>query len=436
MKKLTLLLTIAIAACVALVTLESPARALDRVTLKNGKVYEGEITKEGEGFVFIDIKIGGLKRQEIVTTDQVVKIERDVDMEPAAAPGKQASSSIPASTAPEKAPAAEPAPADEKEQTADVPSSGTATRVAFISLEDQVGTHLNADALKRSFDIAMEENPDIIVLVIDSGGGALLEVQPLSDTIHEDMKPKARIVGWIRSAISAASLTIFNCEEIYMMREGNVGGTVAFRPGAGGGGNQALSGADLEQILRAGEMISKRGKRNPLIMRAMQVFGVISADIDENGTVTWYEGDEGEYLVNPDDRILTFNSEDAKKFGVSKGTADTKEELLRAMGVKEWIEVAPDADEYQREFRANVSKFQALAQTLMSEFSLALNAANQTGGDEKLRNMYIGRARGKLQELQSAVRKAPSFEKYSQFNKEWFEEQFDQLRRLAASRTN
>ena len=43
--------------------------------------------------------------------------------------------------------------------------------------------------------------------------------------------------------------------------------------------------------------------------------------------------------------------------------------------------------------------------------------------------MYLGRAEGKLKELQSAVRKAPSFEKYSPFNKEWFEEQFDALRK-------
>jgi hypothetical protein len=254
-------------------------------------------------------------------------------------------------------------------------------------------------------------------------------VQPLSDYIHEEMKKDYRVVGWIQSAISAASMTVFNCEEIYMMREGNVGGTVAFQ--MNGGGAKALDGADLEGVLKGGEEISKRGKRNPLIMRAFQVFGELSADIDENGNVIWYKGTEGKYLVNPEDRILTLNSADAFKFGVSLGTADTKDELLRAMGIKEWKEVGPEADEYQHEFRENVTKFEALANKILAEFDLAMSAAGSGGGgDEKLRLMYIGRAEGKLKELQSAVRKAPSFEKYSQFNKEWFQDQFEALRKM------
>lgn len=412
----------ALAALALCLILAAPALALDRITLRNGKVVEGEITKESDGVVFINVLIGKLRHPEIYTADQILRIERNVDA--------AADTNI-ATTAPAGLP--KTAPAEQKPASPE-PSSGGPTRVTFISLEEMVGPYLNADALQRSVDLAKPDKPDIIVLVINSGGGALAEVPPLSEFIHDKMKKEYRVVGWIRSAISAASLTVFNCEEIYMMREGNVGGTVAYVPGGSGGGNKAIEGTDLERVLKLGELISKRGKRNPLIMRAMQIFMELSADIDENGNVTWYEGTRGRHIVNPEDRILTFNSVDAEKYKVSKGTADTKEELLRLMGVKEWVEVGQKADQYQQEFRANVRKFSALAEKTLSEFDLAMSAANGAGADEKLRNMYIGRARARLQELQSAVRKAPSYEKYSQFNKEWFEEMYERLRKMAQPR--
>jgi len=294
---------------------------------------------------------------------------------------------------------------------------------------------ISANSGEEGLAKAKAQKPDVIVLVVDSGGGALVEVQPLSDLIHEELKKDYRVVGWIKSAISAASLTIFNCEEIYMMREGNVGGTVAFIPGAGGGGNKAIDGADLEQVLAAGEEISKRGNRNPLIMRAMQQFMVLSADIDENGQVIWYEGDQGKYLVNPEDRILTLNSIDAEKFGISKGTADTKAELVRLMGIKEWVEVGQKADEDQRAFRDNVRKVRARIGTIQAEYTLAVGAAG-SAQNEKERGRYVGRARSILGELRSLVRRAPSVELYMGLTKEFFEDREEELRKLLAGQRN
>src|SRR5690606_35039853 len=125
-----------------------------------------------------------------------------------------------------------------------------ATRVTFISLEEMVGPFLNADALRHSLELVKDEKPDISVLAVNSGGGALTEVQPLSDLIHKELKKDYRVVAWIRSAISAAAMTSLNCEEIYMMREGNIGAAVAFMQT--GSGTKALEGEELEQVLVLG----------------------------------------------------------------------------------------------------------------------------------------------------------------------------------------
>lgn len=407
-------LAFVLAACAAMLLLVTQAFALDKIHLKDGRVLEGTVEQETATFVRFVVTVGNIKSSQLFTKEEIVKLERD----PEAAKKPQAS-------ADEKE--ASNAPAGKEEETTAAPSDG-ATRVTFISLEEMVGPLLNANALLESAKFAKKEKADIIVLVIDSGGGALAEVEDLSDAIHKELKKDFRVVGWIRSAISAASLTVFNCEEIYMMREGNVGGTVAYT--SQGGGTKALEGEDLARVLALGEEISKRGKRNPLIMRAMQVFGVISADIDENGEVIWREDDQGEYLINPEDRILTFNALDAVKFGVAKGIADTKSELMQAMGITEWVEVAKEADEYQQEFRQSVQTAQARFNEIGAKWEMSLNAA-RSASNESDRGLYVGRARNVLNELRALVRRAPSLEKYNGLDKQWFQEREEELRKIA-----
>ena len=384
----------------------APAQA-DKLHLNDGRVLEGRVEREGDGFVYFVIVVGTIEHTELFTTAQIKKIERDE-------------------------PAKDPAPAANTQASTAVSSkaiSDSATRICFISLEEMVGPFMNANALRKSAELVESEKPDIIVLVINSGGGALNEVEPLSDVIHKELKKKYRVVAWIRSAISAAAMTAMNCEEIYMMRQGHIGAATAFSQT--GSGNKAVEGAELELILKLGEELSRRGKRNPLILRAMQIFMQLSCDIDENGIITWYDNNKGQFLVNPDDRILTFNAVDAEKYGVSKGIAETKEELARLMGVREWVEVGPKGDQYQVEFRNNVKTVQARANELLAKYDLALSAAG-SGNDPSIRNRYIGQARNLLNELRGLVRRAPSVEVYMGLTRQWFADREEELRKLAA----
>lgn len=393
-----------------------PAARADTLYLNDGRVFEGRVEREGEGFVYFVIVVGTIEHTELFATSQIKKIERD---DPApdspADPGQVQAKAV--TTVGTEKPSARSVP-------------GGATRIVFISIEDEVGLYLNADAIRHSVELAEPEKPDIVVLMVNSGGGALLEVEPLSDLIHKELKKKYRVVAWIRSAISAAAMTSLNCEEIYMTRQGNIGAAVAFTQESGGQ-TKAVSGADLEEVLRLGEELARRGKRNPLVVRAMQVFMTLSCDIDENGVITWYDSDKGQHLVNPNDRILTFNALDAQTYGVSRGIAETKEELAKLMGVSEWAEVGAKADEYQVEFRKNVKTIQARVNELMPRYERAVAAAGQ-GADAATRNQNIGRARQILGELRSLVRRAPSVEKYMGFNRQWFADREEELRKLAA----
>jgi len=212
-------------------------------------------------------------------------------------------------------------------------------------------------------------------------------------------------------------------EEIYFMPEASYGGSVAFS--SQGGTAKAMEGAGLEQMLQYGELASSYGKHNPLIMRAMQIQIPLSVDIDEDGVAHWREDLEGRYIVNTPDRILTFNSQQAMKYGFAKGIASTKDELVEKMGYKEWVEVGQDVDEEQQRFRENMKQAELELAKAYRNFDFAIQSGN------------ISRARKFLGDMRSWVRRAPAWEDYSAgglppMSREFFrhlEDRLDELRR-------
>lgn len=362
----------------------------DTVRLKDGRVIEGEITREGDAFIYITYKIGDLERSELILRTAIKSIDRDkkeTGATPTPAPRPAGG--------PDVSPAAPRAPPGAASPN-DYPSNRC--KIAFITLEDQVGPFMNADALKKSIKLLSDDDPDIVVLRVNSGGGALTEVQKLSDVIEKEIKPKYRVVAWVESAISAAAMATFTLEEIYMKKEGNIGAATAFS--MRGARAIAVKGEALEKVLRQMQRISQRGNHDPLIMRAMEVPSNLSIDIDENGKIHWRSDLDGQFIVSTENQILTFNSIDAVKYGLARGVADNKDDLASELGCKDWVEVGLDADAYQREFRDNVRQANVRAGELLRKMNIALNAGN------------FSRARAFLGQLRGWVRRAPSLEFY------------------------
>lgn len=357
----------------------------DKVHLKDGRVLEGVISREGDAFIYITYKIGELERTEFILRANIERIERDEDDAERPEESPKRPPAGPATTRPE--------PTTTKPRTLDNLPPGT-QKIAFITLEEMVGPYMNAKALKHSVSLLKDDKPDIVVLQINSGGGFGDEVQKLSDVIQFDIKPKYRVVAWIESAISAAAMTAVTCEEIYMMREGNIGAATGYY--TIGGRAVAVKGEELEKGLRQMDRISRRGNHDPLIMRAMQVPTNLSCDIDAAGRVTWRNDLDGQFIVSTDKQILTLNAPDAVKYGLARAIAADKHELARAMGFAEWIEVGHEADRYQQELRKNVQTAQVRAAELLSKMEIALNHGN------------IGRARNFLGQVRGWVRRAPT----------------------------
>jgi hypothetical protein len=378
------------------------AQAADKVTLKGGKVVEGTIVREVEGAVWIKTSVGGVEVEEMYGPNDISTIQRDAASAPAKA--EPVTTGVPTLVKPK--------------------SGSSVPKACVITMGDEenghmVGIYMTADILHRAIPALEEElgtdRTGVVVLRFHSGGGMGSEVQKISDVIQNELKPRFRTVGWIESAISAAAMSAHCLEEIYFTTQGNYGACVGFY----GSLDKPVQGRELEDALFEMEKISARGGYNPLIMRAMQVQQPLSAHIDENGEVHWY-GDvsSGEIIVNRPKDILTFNAVTATKVKFSKGTADSLEELAKAMGYQEldWVGKqvkgvpwpVTKAEKMQMDFRHQVHEDEGRTNEYYTTYQLNIQAA-ASEQDPVKRGAFVGRARSCLDKIKHMVKNNPAF---------------------------
>ena len=409
------------------------AFAQDRVTLNDGRVIEGEIARELNGAVWVKTPDG---LTQFFPASDVLRIERDVEVSDGDAP------SDPGITDPAPSVAS---PTEAAEVEAVRTPSSNATRVAVLSFGDadagqgMVGTYVTAQSFRECIPLLEEEEVDVVVFRINSGGGAVLELMPLSDVFHNEFKPKFRTVAWIDYAISAASLSPHTLSEHYFMRRGAYGGNTAWF-----GALQAVEGRGLEDILYMAERISERGGHDPRIIRAMQIMDPLSIDVDDNGRIeAMYQNTQGEIVINPHNRVLALTSISAEQMGFADGIADTLDELGKAMGLTEveWVgqEVegvawpVSKAEKHLRSFREQTARDEQRLNEYFDGYTIAIDLAR--GADEDSKGKFIGFARRSLASIVRMVDNNPRqalfiFNRSEEQFRDWVREQEEILRNL------
>ncbi|MCC6971988.1 MAG: hypothetical protein IT434_17390 [Phycisphaerales bacterium] len=424
----------AAAAALTPVSTPAPSADKDKVYLKDGRVLEGKITKELDGYVWLLQDTNGISHEEFLKPGDIDKIVRAGD---GATPADE--------TKPETKP-------DAKGEAKPKPGPGDTPRAAILTAEEMVGMQMAAKPLKDAIPLLEKDGVNVVVIKVKSGGGFLLEIQRISDVIHKEYKQKFRTVAWIESAISAAAMSSHCLEEIYFMPNGNYGACTGWS-----GALQAMKGRGLEATLLMMEEISARGGHPKEIMRAMQISGrdevlseleieppsgKLSADIDPvTGKVTWYQDHSGKHILNPlaNIDILTFSAPDAERFKFSRGTAATKEELAKLMGYQEieWVGKpkkgyawpVSDAEEMQIKWRADITEAQARLNEYFQKYGVAVQTA-QSMQNRADRAAWVAKARGALDFLRQLVKRFPNIGFLQGIDDNWFRDQEELLRQL------
>ncbi|MBX9736739.1 MAG: hypothetical protein K2X32_07420 [Phycisphaerales bacterium] len=438
-------------AFVGAVLLASGGAFADKITMKDGRVLEGKIQRNEGGVIILVRTVDGKQVTEFISSDDVKSIQVD-DEKKAEAPKPEAAKPEAKPEATKPAVAAKPAdaskPADgtkaagkddpaKKSNVSDRALTGTPTRIAVLNFgsparnqgkfQDMVGVNISAKAFADVIPMLEKAKVDIVVIRVNSGGGYSLETDAFAELFQHTYKKKFRTVTWIESAISAAAMGPWCIEEMYMMTNGNIGGCTSWS-----GNLKATSGFGLVEILEKMRVRSEWAGRDPKIMRAMQIMEPLSANIDENGNVTWFQDLTGQILVNRPGEVLTMNSKNAVETKLARGIADTKEELAKALGLTEYEFVAEEATKYIDRFSEDSTKFEATFGEVVRKYQLAVQLAE--GMPRERRAPEVGRAQRFLNDMERMVGLNPNFEFHfgnmvgAELNKEFFEEQRQRLR--------
>ncbi len=304
-----------LAACIA-----AAAGAEDKVVLKSGVEWVGEIVNSAEHFITIRVTHGTYVKDMTFFRGDIAEIIEDAMIE--------ADAGAEADTA---AADAELDPAPEYGQGKPViirlPLTGTVGMEFRHDEIEYVADH--ADKVKKETGVS-----PIIVLEIESGGGLMLEMYNIHETLME-VKKRHRVVAWIKEAISAAAATAFHCDEIYFRTDASLGAMTGFNGGTG----IALKDEALAQWLSDAAEWAEAGGRFGGIAKAMihNPFE-LSYDVDENDNVTWYDTLEGEYDLSTAGDNLVFNASHAEQSGFADGIADSEAELAELLDLDGWSE--------------------------------------------------------------------------------------------------
>ena len=388
----------------------------DKIYLKDGRVLDGKVVREGKGFVFFKVKTGSVESEQFFGSADFTKIDRD-DPAPKTDENLKKEEDVKKSD-PKK---------DESKHTG-------ATRVAILNFGcpsewqgkygDMVGLQVNADSFHRAVPLLEKDHTDVVVIRVKSGGGALSELAKFHEVFEKEYKPKFRTVAWIESAISAAAMSPWVIEEMYFYPQGNIGACTGWH-----GDLVAVKGVQLEMILNQMEKVSLLGKKDPRIMRAMQIMEPLSVDFDENGEVHWRQDEFGQLLLNKSKDVYTMSASEAVKTKFAKGVAATPDELAKVMGLQEveWVGQAAtdlidknikDTDGVQKQFRSIYDKYRT-----------AIDLAQQLQ-DKERRGIELAKAKKLLAEMEQRMKINPNLPGFIGIPPDFFEQGHELIRKL------
>lgn len=403
-------------AAIANAPVHADAEPTATLTLQDDRTVSGTIVRELDGYIWLDL---GLGEAVLYKPDEYKAIQRE---------GGHASSGA--------------VVLSKKTSYRDEPIEDRpgVIRAAVISLEETVGTHMTATPLEEAIEELEADQIDLLVLKVKSGGGMLIEIEKMSNVIHEEFKPRFKTVAWIESAISAAAMTSYTCEDIYFMTKGNFGSATGWFQNGGSIG--LVEGRDLEEALYLMERIAERSGHNADLFRSMQILETpISYDRDpETGEVSIYNDTSGEFVLNDGTDITSLNSEQAMHIGLAKGIADTTDELadlllehnpeLRGTDIV-WVgdrvagELYPitEAERIQREWREEADYIDGRFNELGIKYDMAIANA-QTA------RSFVVQAERYLAQIERLARKHVNLAFTRGLNDEWFRQQRELIAEL------
>lgn len=207
-----------------------------------------------------------------------------------------------------------------------------------IPLHGEVGKAVVSGLLEDALKDAARRKVDLVVLDIDSPGGAIREAEEIIKVLRTYNR-KLRIVTLAGQDLSAAAIISLATKEIYLRPGGILGAATAYQMSVFG--IPAEIEEKFQSVWRAtARSAAETGGHDPLLAEAM-----IDADmelyyIERNGRKIVREGEgDRDNTITTEGKLLTMTAGEAFDCGLSKGIVSSYDELCKACGFTRCEEV-------------------------------------------------------------------------------------------------
>ncbi|MBX3354811.1 MAG: hypothetical protein KF724_03830 [Phycisphaeraceae bacterium] len=299
-------------------------------------------------------------------------------------------------------------------------------KVYRIPLRGQMGTDINSAAYRNVIADVKTKQPDLIVFVLNAADIDSNEHLPNIDPEEfakfdaDDMRNlinafKTEIgdipaVVWVQDSVGFASLLAFAWPDLYMAPNARLYGLNNVF-------NMSTWTPDFEwhrKLYAAWESIAvgffEAGGYPKALARGM-IEAKHKLSVSWRGReLIWQEDDQGTYVVDDSTRsVAGFNAKIAEDLMLSKGTVEDLDDLLFALGYREWDRSLVDGnqdgarltDDYIKRWRAAYERSLTSWDTYVREMGWA-------SGDDAL--VHLGKARRALEEIKEAMERFPAVE--------------------------
>ncbi len=278
----------------------------DTLVLNNGRQYEGRLISQDDRLVTFEISQVGVRMILRLAASEVKQVISEVQEGPTYVV---------------------------------LPILGT------IGRDLEADSYVTADAFIQVLDEVRMAKPNFVILVIDSPGGAIAEMDRIIAAIADASELK--FIAHIKDAHSAAAVIALTCPTIFMAPNSSIGAAVPFSVGPDGT-PQNIQEKWLSAIRAGFRNAAKLGGHSPLILRGMSEMEIELAVVQQGGQPVVIEPatDNTGRIIKLKGQILTLTADEALACGLSEATVASNDDIRQHLGLESWHPTLTYARDY------------------------------------------------------------------------------------------
>jgi ATP-dependent protease ClpP protease subunit len=213
----------------------------------------------------------------------------------------------------------------------------------LIPIKGVIGIDFTATRMKALLEQATRLKPDVVVLELDTPGGAVEETERIVDLMIANKN--LRFVAFVRKGLSAGATITLACPEIYVTESATIGAATSYQVG-----EDRLPAAVAEKMQSAWRAVCRKaadfGAHPSLLAEAMVDPDFVLRMRTAGGRIilereSWEQRhDQGEVL-KARGRILTLTAREAVSCGLVKGVVADLAALGEQVGLPGWEQQPP-----------------------------------------------------------------------------------------------